>query len=245
MKKIKKKIYEVDLYKPIQQYFSCLGYVVHGEVNHCDMVALKGNELIIIELKRTLTVELLIQATKRQRLTDQVYVAIPKPTYSLYSKKWRDICHLLRRLEVGLILVTFDEEGGSVDSKLSPAPFDRMKSMQRSKQKREKLLNEVKERHGDYNVGGSTKTKLITTYKQTCIHIACCLKRYGPLSPKALREKGTGDKTLSVLTKNYYGWFEKISRGTYTISALGKEELRTYPDLVSYYEELLGTNLIS
>ena len=73
----KNKRLEVDLYKPIQEYFLCEDYQVFGEVNDCDIAAIKDDEIVIIELKLTLSVDLLIQAAKRQRLTDQVYIAIP------------------------------------------------------------------------------------------------------------------------------------------------------------------------
>ena len=45
-----------------------------------------------------------------------------------------------------------------------------------------------------------------------CIQIASLLQQHGPLSPKSLRQMGAGDKTLSILAKNYYGWFEKIKQ---------------------------------
>jgi hypothetical protein len=232
------KIYEIDLYEPIRNHFLQNGYKVNGEVKDCDLTAVKENELIIVELKRNLTVELLVQATKRQRLTDLVYIAIPKPKYRLYSKKWQDICHLIKRLELGLILVSFKGNVGTIEISIPPAPFDRLKSIQRNKKKRNNLLTEIKGRHGDYNVGGSNKTKIMTAYKENSIQIACLLERFGPLSPKSLRQMGTGEKTLSILNKNYYGWFEKVSRGTYTISGKGKSGFEIYPDLVKYYLEL-------
>ena len=37
----------------------------------------KGDELIVIELKKGFSTDLLIQATDRQRVTDSVYVALP------------------------------------------------------------------------------------------------------------------------------------------------------------------------
>lgn len=89
MKNQADKRYEVDLYQPVKDYFVKEGYEVYGEVNHCDVAAVKESELVIIELKLSLTIDLLIQATKRQRLTNQVYVAIPKPKYSLRSKNGR------------------------------------------------------------------------------------------------------------------------------------------------------------
>ncbi|MCJ8008558.1 DUF2161 domain-containing phosphodiesterase [Lederbergia wuyishanensis] len=212
-----------------------MGYEVHGEVHHCDVVALKDDQLIIVELKRSLNIELLIQATKRQRLTDTVYIAIPKPNYSLRTKKWKDICYLIRRLELGLIIVSFQKSGAYAEVKIQPDPFDRNKSMQLSKKKRENLIKEIKGRHGEYNVGGSTQTKIMTAYKENCIHIACCLEKFGPLSPKCLRELGTGDKTLSILHKNYFDWFERVKRGTYIISEKGKNEIKLYPEIVKYY----------
>jgi len=203
MKEDKIKRYEVDLYEPIQQYFFKQGYIVHAEVNDCDIVAIKEEELIIIELKTSLTIDLLIQATKRQRLTKNVYIAIPKPTYSLHSKKWKDICYLSRRLEIGLLIVSFQESEAQAVLVCQPEPFDRVKSMGQSKKKRTKMKLEIAGRHANYNVGGSTRTKIMTAYKESCIHIACCLERFGPLSPKALRQLGTGEKTQSVLSKNH------------------------------------------
>ncbi|MBW8351087.1 hypothetical protein K0H71_16810 [Bacillus sp. IITD106] len=233
------KILEVDLFYPIQNYFKIIGYDVYGEVHHCDVAAVKDDHLIIVELKRSLNIDLLIQATKRQRLTDTVYIAIPKPRFSLRSKKWKDICYLIRRLELGLIIVSFQKSGAYAEVKIHPGPFDRNKSMKLSKKKRDNLLNEIKGRHGDYNVGGSTQTKIMTAYKENCIHIACCLEHFGPLSPKNLRELGTGDKTLSILQKNYNGWFERVKRGTYLISEKGKNDLKLYPEIVNYYYKMI------
>ncbi|MGC5326358.1 DUF2161 domain-containing phosphodiesterase [Brevibacillus sp. SYSU BS000544] len=237
MKKAKVKIYEVDLYDPIRNFLTQKGYQVNGEVNHCDLTALKDDELLIVELKRHLTVDLLIQATKRQRLTDLVYIAIPKPAYSLYSKKWHDICYLVKRLELGLLLVSFQGDGAVIEA-ISPKPFDRLKSMQQNKKKRNKLVAEINGRHGDYNVGGSNKTKLMTAYKENCVQIAYFLDQFGPTSPKSLRRKGTGDKTLSILSKNYYGWFEKVGRGTYAISEKGKNEIYDFPHLIKHFTAL-------
>ncbi|MDX8367917.1 DUF2161 domain-containing phosphodiesterase [Cytobacillus sp. IB215665] len=237
------KLFEVDLYKPIQEHFIEQGYEVYGEVNHCDIAAIKDDELVIVELKLNISIKLLIQATKRQRLSDQVYIAIPRPTYSLRSKKWQDICYLVRRLELGLMIVTFKNGTALVEIILAPADFDRKKSMQSSKKKRDLLLTEMQGRHRDHNVGGSKNQKIMTAYKENCIHIACCLERLGQLSTSDLRQMGTGDKTVSILNKNYYGWFERVRRGTYSLSDKGKNELTSYPQLVHYYGELIANKL--
>ncbi|MCR2822198.1 DUF2161 domain-containing phosphodiesterase [Lederbergia panacisoli] len=240
------KILEVDLYEPVHRYFKRLGYKVHGEVHHCDVAAVKDENLIIVELKLFLNIDLLIQATKRQRLTDMVYIAIPRPKFSLRTKKWKDICYLIRRLELGLIIVSFQKSGAYAEVKIDPSPFDRNKSMQVSRKKRENIVKEIEGRHGDYNVGGSNQTKIMTAYKENCIHIACCLACFGILSPRRLRELGTGDKTLSILHKNYYGWFERVKRGTYIISEKGKTELKLYPEIVEHYNRKIfeTSNLI-
>lgn len=229
------KRYEADLFEPIAQYFTRHGYVVHGEVKDCDMTAHKEDELIIIELKKSVTVDLLIQATKRQRITELVYIAIPKPTYRLSSQKWRNICYLMRRLELGIIIVTFQGDDAQVEIVFNPKPFDRVKSMKRSKKKRDHLLQELDGRHANYNVGGSTQTTIMTAYKENCIHIACCLAHFGALSPKSLRQLGTGQKTQSILSKNYYNWFKRIERGVYNINKKGLHELALNEKVSSYY----------
>lgn len=231
----KKKMYEVDLYKPIQKYFVKEGFEVYGEVNDCDIAMVKGDAVVVVELKLTLNVQLLIQATKRQKLTDLVYIAIPKPSFSRRSKRWTDLCHLIKRLELGLIVVSFSGRGKRVEVMFDPVPFDRARSMRQNKRKREALMKEMDGRSSDVNLGGSSRVKIRTAYKESCVQIACLLERFGPLSPKALREFGTGEKTSSILTKNYYRWFERVKRGTYVISDKGKKELLEHQELVEYF----------
>ncbi len=50
---------------------------------------------------------------------------------------------------------------------------------------------------------------------------------------------GTGEKTFTILNKNYYGWFDKIQRGIYVISDIGKNELHEFPDFVNHYNEVV------
>jgi hypothetical protein len=238
-----RKMLETDLYMPIHDYFEKLGYDVHGEVKDCDMTASKGDELIIIELKRNLSLQLLIQAAKRQRITENVYIAIPKPNYSLFTKKWKDLCYIVRRLELGLITVSFKNDIEKVDVVFHPSPFDKRKSMQMTRKKRKSVTNEIDGRHGNYNLGGSTRTKLMTVYKENSVHIACCLKMFGQLSPHKLRELGTGNNTQSVLSKNFHGWFERMERGIYKLSEKGYEVFTEYPELAAYYNGIINREL--
>jgi len=233
------KIEETQLFAPLHDFFVELGYEVHGEVGACDLTASKGDELIIVELKRNLNLDLLLQGAKRQRLTPQVYLAIVKPKYSIFSRKWKDLCYLLRRLELGLITVSFLTGKPRVEVIFHPSPFDQEKSRRASQKKKSRLQQEIAGRHSNYNTGGCTGKKLMTAYKENALHIACCLKKHGPLSPKTLRLFGTGPKTASILQNNYYGWFERVARGSYRLTAEGGAALGSYPELVAYYESLI------
>jgi len=228
---------ERDLYGPVRDHLVALGYTVRGEVKGCDITARRGDGLLIIELKREFNTGLLIQAAQRQRAADSVYVAVPRPDEGLRTKRWRGICHLLRRLELGLLLVNPGGPGPVVEIVFHPIPYER----KRLKKEKRAILDEMSGRSGDFNEGGSLRRKLITAYRENAIHIACCLAGHGPLSPKQLRAMGTGPKTLSILAGNFYGWFERVDRGVYRLTARGQGDLAAYPDLVQHYRKESGS----
>jgi hypothetical protein len=97
------------------------------------------------------------------------------------------------------------------------------------------VLEEISRRTADYNRGGSTRKKLVTAYRENAIQIACCLLVTGKTSPAALRALGTGPKTLSILRFNAYGWFERVDRGIYALSAQAKSDLSAWPALKKRY----------
>jgi hypothetical protein len=80
-------------------------------------------------------------------------------------------------------------------------------------------------------VGGSTKTTLMTAYRENAILIACCLAKLGPSSPKILRNLGTGAKTTSILSANHYGWFQRIEKGVYELTDQGDFESRSFKQI--------------
>lgn len=230
-------IKEVDLYEPVQQYFHQLGYDVQAEVNDCDVVAMKDEQIIVIELKLNLNITLLMQAVNRQKLTEHVYVAIKRPKMSLRRKRWRDLVHLTRRLELGLMLVTFEGKLPSVKVIHEPGPFDRHKSYQLHKKKRESLIKEVSDRRSNVNVGGSYQVSTITAYKEKSIQIAFYLDKLGPMSAKQLEKLNTGERTYGILYNNYYNWFERIDRGIYDVTEKGRKQYKTYEEIVSLYKK--------
>lgn len=238
-KKDKVKLHETDLYGPVRDYLESLGYKVQGEVNGCDMTAIMGDELVVVELKTSFNLKLLSQAVKRQRVADSVYVAIPNPKGGKRTAGWRDMCMLLRRLELGLITVSPDRIYNQVEIHFHPNTFDRLKSMQRSKKVRHHIIKETTSRSGHYNTGGSRRTKLITAYREQAIHVACCLMKYGGMSPSQIKKLGASEKTPNILSDNHYGWFTRVSRGVYSLNDCAREFLAGYPELVKHYMDML------
>jgi hypothetical protein len=220
---------ECDLAAPIQDYLETNGYTVRSEVRGCDITAIKGDELIVIELKKGFSTDLLIQATDRQKIADSVYVALPAEgdlaRRNRYEKRWRGIEHLLKRLEIGLIVVTFPDDRDApptVEIVLHPVGHPRPR---RNPRTRRALLREIAGRSGNYNLGGSTGRKLVTAYREQAIFIACCLDRFGPMSPAKLRALGASPRAQPILHRNVYDWFDREDRGVYSLRPRGRDEI--------------------
>jgi len=228
-------ITEADLYAPVRDFLAANDYTVRSEVRGCDITAVRGEDLVIIELKRNFTTSLLLQATQRQRIADSVYIGIPVPRVGLGTRKWRQTLHLLRRLELGLILI--DPVESRMEVVFHPLPAER----RRDAKGRRSVLTEIAGRSGEYNVGGSTRVPLVTAYRELALQVALYLAERGPLSPSGLRELGTSPKTQSILNSNYYGWFERIDRGVYSVTASGRQALDDYPALAGRFAGQLGS----
>jgi hypothetical protein len=239
----KKVIMEEDLYAPVKDYLTKQGYDVKGEVRNCDVSALKGETLLVVEMKKILNLDVILQATLRQRVADIVYIAVPKKGRILFTKRWKDICHLLRRLEIGLLLVSFRGDLSMVEEAIEPKTFSRERSRSVSNKKKGLILKEFSQRQGDYNTGGCTRKKLVTAYREKSIQIAALIKAEGPLSIKQLKDRGAdSDKVSQILQNNFYDWFIRVARGVYDLSERGKSEIENYRELVEYYTRLRCTN---
>jgi hypothetical protein len=225
------RIRESEMYPAVKAFLSHRGFVVRGEVKDCDVVAVQGETVLVVEMKRQFSTQVLVQAVERQQISEWVYIAIPKPKLRGQAAKWRGVRTLLRRLELGLLFV--DVKTGKVsvelDPDLTPKPKPRPKVQKR-------LLTEFHGRTGDYNIGGSTRRKLVTHYREQALHIATCLLRESPQTPAALRKQGTSPRTTSILYRNVYGWFERVRRGQYQLTAPGRQALTTFREVVEQYE---------
>lgn len=221
-------IKEEDLYLPVKDYLVFNGWQVKAEVNYCDIVAVKDDKLLIVELKLSLNLEVILQAVQRQKQADIVYIAVQKNSGKISKSKWEDICYLLKRLGIGLLLVR--AYGGGYVEEVQEA---REYPLKRNLRERNKTLKEISERKNDYNIGGVNKTKIVTAYMEECVKVAFFLNKYNELSPKQLRELGTdAKKTYSILKNNFYGWFTSEKRGIYKITQKGKEDLEKYSGLI-------------
>ena len=169
----KKKFSETDLYAPICDFLKKEGFVVKSEVKGCDVTAQKGDRLIIVELKKSFQLSLLYQAIERQSYCQEVFVAIPRPEKPQNTKQWKNMIKLLKRLELGLFTVALDSPLHIVDVILEPS--DSM--IRKNKTKKQKLLLELEGRSGDYNVGGMTRRKVITAYREKALELCCILQQ--------------------------------------------------------------------
>ncbi|MEX2104560.1 MAG: DUF2161 family putative PD-(D/E)XK-type phosphodiesterase [Bacilli bacterium] len=216
-------IKETELYIPIKQFLEEQGYQVRGEVNGCDIVAVKiDEEPIIIELKKTFSLDLVLQGVNRLHLSNNVYLAIERPKKN--SKRWTSIKQLCRRLGVGLVTVRFSNDQPLVDVVCSCDGVGH----RTNRKLKDRLLDEFHRRSGDHNVGGSTKIPLITAYREEALMCAMYIKETGPSKASDIRDATKISKARNILYDNHYRWFTNTARGIYDITPEGERALTQY-----------------
>ncbi|MBP2018335.1 hypothetical protein J2Z79_001743 [Symbiobacterium terraclitae] len=224
---------ETDLYGPVKALLEGMGFTVKGEVNGCDLVAVRGEDLVIVELKRTFTLDLVLQGVERLRLSEAVYLAVEEPGRSGSSRRWSQVKALCRRLGVGLITVRFRGTGPSATVLLDPEPV----RPRAARKRRIALLREFHARSGDRNTGGSTRRPLVTAYREDALRLAAFLQRRGPAPLRAIRSETGVQRAGAILQDDHYRWFERVSRGVYRLSPAGEAALQTYADVVNALAE--------
>lgn len=224
---------ETDLYGPLRDYLVGNGYTVRSEVKGCDVAATKGDELIVLEMKTSLNLAVIAQAVERQRSADSAYVVVPHPGKRIKTDGWRSALNVLKRLELGLILISLDREPTGVEISFHPVA----RKPRKLKRERRAILREVSGRSMDLNSGGSSRRPIATAYREECVKIGCFLRELGPSSPARLRKAGTGPKTGSILYSNYYGWFERLGFGLYALAGAAQEGMTAFPELLARYQD--------
>jgi hypothetical protein len=211
---------ESELYEPIKDLFIKQGFQVKAEVKDIDILASKDDCYIAVELKTAISIKLIYQAIDRQKTMDMVYVGLPKSALPKQRKRYQEWIYLLKRLEIGLIIVDHHQAEVLIDTDV----FNLEKSRRYYKKRKQTILKEYHLRKNDQNIGG-TKGKRITSYKEMVVEIGLYLLEYGPSSPKIIKEKTKILKTASILQKNYNQYFARVSRGLYDLTDLGKKEI--------------------
>lgn len=232
---------ETELYAPIKAYFQQRGYEVKSEINQCDLVAIHKDmpEPVIVELKKNFNLSLLLQGMNRLKLSSHVFLAVEyiRGRQNARRHKWSDLQQLCERLGFGFITVQFYKtKQPFVEVHCEPIGVELSQPQRKRKTKR--LLNEFHERSGDYNIGGSTRRKIMTSYRELALQCAAHIKQLGPLSPAKLRDLTGKQKVGSILQKNYYQWFKRIKRGVYDLTTDGHDALATYEEVLDF-EEIL------
>jgi len=222
---------ESDMYNPIRKMLTEQGYTVRGEVKGCDIVALKDDAMIIVEMKLSANLTLIYQAMARQTATDWVFIAIPRPR-NVKRGTFPKLKKLVKQLNIGLITVPLD----------SPVPcaeiiiYPEGRASKRNK-KAAALKREARGRTID-TTGGTTGTKINTAYRERCIRIACLLEAKGEMTAKSLTALGCEGDTYRILYTNAIGWFTRVSKGVYNLSDAGIAYLseNATSSLVEYYK---------
>ena len=218
---------ESDLYLPLKRFLASQGYEVKGEVQDCDVLAVRGEEVpVLVELKLSFNLNVVLQAVERLSLTPKVYVGIPRRC-GILNRRRRQIIKLLRMLGLGLVAVDPDLETGSVEVLLDPSEYKPRKS----KRRQERLLGEFMRRVGDPNLGGTEKRKgIMTAYRQRALAIGRFLRKNGPTKASHIAQTLREPKARDILYRDVYGWFERESLGVYKLSPGGKQEIPFWRD---------------
>jgi hypothetical protein len=216
---------ETALYLPVKRFLENLGFTVKGEVRGCDLVALSSGDppvVVIGELKLSFNLELLLQAVDRAAACDEVWLAARMSARGKGREsdaRYRNLC---RRLGFGMLAVT---DSGQVEVIVKPATT----APRRDPKKRSRLVAEHNRRKGDPTAGGSTRSPIMTAYRQQALACASALA----LGPRKVRElKPDIPNAAKIMRANFYGWFDHIERGVYGLTDAGRAALKRWPQQV-------------
>ncbi|WP_341367406.1 DUF2161 family putative PD-(D/E)XK-type phosphodiesterase [Yoonia sp. BS5-3] len=212
---------EADLYPPIKAYLQRQGYEVKGEVGAADVVARRGEDVVVIELKLGFSLALFHQGVARLAVTDLVYVAVPAGGR---SKALQANVKLARRIGLGVMTVRLRD--GHVEVLADPGPYAPRKSKKKSAQ----LLRAFERLQGDPNAGGATRHGIVTGYRQDALRCARFLATHGPSRGAVVKEWAEVPDATRIMADDHYGWFTRVSRGVYALTDTGHQGLADYGD---------------
>ena len=94
------------------------------------------------------------------------------------------------------------------------------------------MIDEFARRSGDGNIGGRNRTPIVTAYREDALRCARVLAD-GPMPLKALRAATGVADAAAIMQRDVYGWFLRLSRGTYALSERGREALGQFAETVA------------
>jgi hypothetical protein len=130
--------------------------------------------------------------------------------------RYRNLC---RRLGFGMLGVS---DRGQVEVLVKPPTA----APRREPKTRSRLVAEHQRRQGDPVLGGSTRTPIMTAYRQQALACASALAD-GPRPVRELRARCPD--AGKILLHNVYGWFERAERGIYGLTEAGHVALKRWP----------------
>ena len=215
---------ETDLYPPVKRFFEARGYAVKGEVGAADLVAMRGDEMAVAELKLGFTLSLYHQAAARLRLTDAVWIAVLRPEGSRAKRALADNAALCRRLGIGLLTVRARD--GYLEVQAEPGAA----MPRRNRKKAASLAKAFARLSGDPNDGGATRHGLVTGYRQDAVRCATYLAEYGAAKGAAVARDTGVPQATRIMADNHYGWFARVERGVYALTEAGRRGLSDWGD---------------
>jgi hypothetical protein len=126
---------------------------------------------------------------------------------------------LCRFLGFGLLGVS---TAGHVEVLVEPGAW----RPRRDQRRRVRLVNEHRRRLGDPAMGGSSKTPIMTAYRQQALACAASLSN-GPRRTSEV--KTIVPDAPRILLHNVYGWFCRVERGVYALTSAGMSALSRWP----------------
>ena len=207
---------ETELYAPIKTYLQSQGYEVKAEVASADVVACRPDEdPLIVELKTGFSLALIHQGIERQKITDAVYIAVPRGKGKGFRASLKAMVTLCRRLGLGLLTVRLKD--GFVEAHLDPGPY----APRKTKWRKAALLREFARRQGDPNEGG-IRGGIVTAYRQDALRCAAHLCQAGPAKGAHVARETGVEKATRMMADNHYGWFQRIEKGVYDVTDKGR-----------------------
>lgn len=169
---------ESVLAEKVVKYLRGEGWTVYPEVQVrsfgavADIVAVRGEEVMVIETKTNFGLGVLGQAYAWKRYANYVAIGVP---YSKRKTKAREFGHqVCWTMSIGLI--TVDPVTGHVQEKLAPKKTENPDT--------KVILNTLTEKHKTYAKAGNADKKYLTKFKITCDNLRdyirenpdCCLR---------------------------------------------------------------------